>query len=86
MIRIYRHCDTGDVVHAVQFTGNFGEIELFVGGDMEWRVNQFVIAGPKGALRGANHDWIVRGRNKSFFVVSDTVFDQMYEEVPSSAS
>ena len=86
MIRMYRDCDTNAAVHAVQFTGNFGEIELFVGGDAEWRGNQFVVAGPEGALRGADHDWIVRGHNKSFFVVSDTIFDQIYEEVPSSAS
>lgn len=86
MIRMYRNRDTDAVVNAVRFTGNFDEIERFVGGDAEWRVNQFVVAGPDGALRGADRDWIVRGRNQSFFVESGTTFNQLYEEVPSSAS
>jgi hypothetical protein len=45
---------------ALQFTGNFEEIEAFVGGDCEWRKDHLVVATRQGALRVGRDEWIVR--------------------------
>lgn len=82
MTRYYRNKSTGTKITAVQFTGNFVEIELFVGGDANWHGNRFVIAGPEGALRGGPGDWIVRySGTGSFYTITHDEFDNAFEEV-----
>ena len=46
--------------NAVQFHGNFDEIERFVGGDAEFRGGALVVATPDGPLRVAPGEWVVR--------------------------
>lgn len=81
-MRYYRNKSNNTKVAAVQFTGNFIAIELFVGGNAEWRGNRFVIAGPEGALRGGPGDWIVRdvGTNAFYTLINDE-FNNAFEEV-----
>ena len=82
MTRYYRNRSTGTKVAAVQFTGNFIEIELFVGGDAEWRGNRFTIAGPNGALHGGSSDWIVRDSDTTaFYTLTNDEFNNTFEEL-----
>lgn len=81
-MRYYRNKSNGTKVAAVRFTGDFTAIELFVGGNSEWRGNRFVIAGPEGALRGGPGDWIVRDvGTDAFYTITDDEFDNAFEKV-----
>lgn len=85
MSQRYRNKSNSTTVTAVQFIGNFTEIERFTGGDVEWRSNRFVIAGPDGALRGGTHDWIVRDdKSGAFYTLVNSEFNVAFEKVTTT--
>jgi len=59
------------MIEAIQFTGNFDEIENFVGGDAEFREGRLLVAGPKGPIWADDGDWICKKLNGEFYVSSD---------------
>jgi hypothetical protein len=69
------------VIEAVQFTGNFDEIETFVGGDAEFRNGELVIATLEGPLRASPNDWIIRGVQGEFYPCKPDIFEATYEAV-----
>jgi hypothetical protein len=70
------------VIEAVRFTGNFDEIEQFVGGDAEFRNGELLVATLEGPLRAANGDWIIKGIKGEFYPCKPDVFEATYEPVP----
>lgn len=58
-----RFYSNGVFVEAVQFKGNFSEIESFVGGDAGFVDGMLVVATPEGPLRAKNRDWIIKKSN-----------------------
>ena len=69
------------VIEAIQFTGNFDEIEEFVGGDAESRDGKLLVATLEGPLWASNEDWIIKGVKGEFYPCKPDVFKQTYEEV-----
>jgi len=69
------------VIEAIQFDGNFDEVEAFVGGDAEFRDGQLVIATLEGAMRADPHDWIIRGVKGEFYPCKPDIFAATYEAV-----
>ena len=67
------------VIEAVQWVGNFGEIERFVGGDAEFREGQLVVATLEGPLRASEGDWIIKGVKGEFYPCKPDVFAATYE-------
>lgn len=57
-------------IEAIQFDGNFDEIENFVGGDAEWRGNYLVVATPQGALRVLPGWWVVKDDKGAFSAIN----------------
>lgn len=72
------------VIEAVQFTGNFDEIEQFVGGDAEFRGKELIVATLEGPLRASQNDWIIKGVNGEFYPCKPDIFEKTYEEVIES--
>jgi hypothetical protein len=68
-------------IEAVQFDGNFDEVERFVGGDAEFREGNLVIATLEGAMTASPMDWIIKGVQGEFYPCKPDIFDQTYEEV-----
>ena len=69
------------VIEAIQFRGNFDEVEKFVGGDAEFRDGELVIATLEGALHASDRDWIIKGVKGEFYPIKDSIFRETYEEV-----
>jgi hypothetical protein len=69
------------VVEAIQFDGNFDELEQFVGGDSEFRNGELVIATLEGAMRASPKDWIIRGVNGEFYPCKPDIFEKIYERI-----
>ncbi len=69
------------VIEAVRFDGNFDEIELFVGGDSEFRDGELVIATLEGAMRASPGDWIIRGVQGELYPCKPEIFAETYEQV-----
>lgn len=69
------------VIEAIQFKGNFDEIEKFVGGDAELRDGELIIATLEGPLRAAPNDWIIKGVKGEFYPCKPDIFEQTYEAV-----
>ena len=69
------------VIEAVQFNGNFDEIEKFCGGDAEFREGELVVATLEGALHASNNDWIIKGIKGEFYPCKPDIFEATYEEV-----
>lgn len=67
------------VVEAVQFAGNFEEIERFCGGDAEWRNGKLLVATTEGPLTANPGDWIIRGGPAEFMTCTPDVFARTYE-------
>lgn len=67
------------VIDAIQFTGNFGEIEEFIGGDAEFRDGQLLVATLEGPLRAAPGDWIIKGIKGEFYPCKPDIFEATYE-------
>jgi hypothetical protein len=78
----YKSKIDGEIVEAIQFTGNFNELEEFVGGDAEQRGNKIVVAGPNGALWLNNWDYIIKhSPGNMFYVSSPTNFNKLYKNI-----
>jgi len=69
------------VIEAVQFKGNFAEIEEFVGGDAEFREGILFIATLEGPLKASPNDWIIKGVNGEFYPCKPDIFEKTYEAV-----
>ena len=67
------------VIDAVQFTGNFDEIEAFVGGDAELRDGELIVATLEGPLRAAPNDWIIKGVKGEFYPCKPDIFAATYD-------
>lgn len=70
------------VVEAVQFNGNFEEIEIFVGGDAEFRDGKLLVATPEGPIFASPGDYIIKGVKGEFYPCKPDIFEASYEEVP----
>lgn len=67
------------VIEAIQFTGDFDEIERFVGGDAELRDGELIVATLEGPLRAAPDDWIIKGVKGEFYPCKPEIFAETYE-------
>lgn len=69
------------VIEAIQFSGNFCEIEDFVGGDAEFRDGELIVATLEGPLRASPMDWIIKGIKGEFYPCKPDIFAATYEPV-----
>jgi len=69
------------VKEAIQFTGNFDEIEAFVGGDAGFRNGELVIATLEGAMHASQNDYIIKGLRGEFYPCKPDIFEKTYERV-----
>lgn len=69
------------VIDAIQFNGNFDEIEGFVGGDATFFQGQLIVATLEGPLRAAEGDWIIKGVAGEFYPCKPDIFEKTYEPV-----
>ncbi len=69
------------VIEAIQFTGNFDEIEKFVGGDAEFRDGKLLVATLEGPLWASPYDWIIKGIKGEFYPCKPDIFEATYELV-----
>lgn len=60
MVREYIQKSTGTKVRAIQFEGNFEDVENFVHADVEFRTNQLIVPTFNGPLYVLPHDWIIQ--------------------------
>jgi len=67
------------VIEAIQFAGNFDEIEKFCGGDAEFRNGELVVATLEGALRASPNDWIIKGVKGEFYPCRPDIFAATYD-------
>lgn len=70
-----------EVIDAVQFTGNFDEIEEFVGGDAEFRDGNLLIATLGGPFHASPGDWIIKGVDGKYHLYKPDIFNATYEPV-----
>lgn len=68
-------------IEAIQFIGNFDEIEEFVGGDAELRAGKLVVATLEGPLHASNYDWIIKGVHGEFYPCKPDIFEETYDFV-----
>lgn len=70
------------IIEAVQLTPlSLSEVEEFVGGDLEVRGGEVIIATLEGAMHASPGDWIIRGVQGEFYPCKPDIFEQTYEEV-----
>lgn len=69
------------VIEAIQFVGNFDEIEAFVGGDASFTNGELVVATLEGPLHASRLDWIIRGVAGEFYPCKPDIFEATYEAV-----
>lgn len=69
------------VIEAIQFTGNFTEIEDFVGADAEFRNGKLLIATLEGPMTASPNDWIIKGIKGEFYPCKPDIFEATYEAV-----
>ena len=74
------------VIEAVQFNGNFEEIEAFCGGDAEFRNGELVVATLEGRLTASPNDWIIKGVNGEFYPCKPDIFEKTYEHAGSKSA
>ena len=67
------------VIEAVQFTGNFDEIEKFVGGDAEFRNGELIVATLEGAMHASPNDFIIKGVHGEFYPCKPDIFKETYD-------
>lgn len=70
-------------LEALQFDGNFEEVERFAGGDAEYRNGQTVVAGPQGPLWLSRGFWIVRTAGGEYFICSPETLAAIAEDPPT---
>lgn len=67
-------------VVAIQLTErNLGTVEDFVGGDLEVRGGDVIIATLEGAMHASVGDWIIKGVNGEFYPCKPDIFAKTYE-------
>jgi hypothetical protein len=71
-------------IEAIQFNGNFDEIERFVGGDAEFRNGELLIATLEGPLRAAPKDFIIKGIKGEFYPCKPDIFEKTYSVAKST--
>ena len=69
------------VIEAVQFNGNFNEIEEFVGGDAEFRGKELIVATLEGPLHASPGDFIIKGIKGEFYPCKPDIFYITYDLV-----
>jgi len=69
------------IIEAVQFHGNFEEIEAFVGGDAEYREGKLLVATLEGPLWASPLDWIIKGVKGEYYPCKPDIFEATYEPV-----
>lgn len=69
------------VIEAIQWQGNFDEIEKFVGGDAESRNGELIIATLEGPLHASHNDWIIKGVKGEFYPCKPDIFKATYDIV-----
>jgi len=68
------------VIEAVQFDGNFDEIEKFVDGHpYSWRNGELIITTLEGPLHASRMDWIIKGVMGEFYPCKPDIFAATYE-------
>jgi hypothetical protein len=68
------------VIEAVQLTPlSLDAVEAFVGGDLEVRAGEVVIATLEGAMHASPGDWIIRGVQGEFYPCKPDIFAATYE-------
>jgi len=77
MVRRYRKKPVE--IEAVQFNGNFDEIEQFVGGDAAFQQGELIVATLEGPLRARTFDYIIKGVNGEFYPCKPDIFAKTYE-------
>jgi len=73
------------VIEALQYTGNFDEIEKFVGGDSENRNGELIVATLEGRLHASNNDYIIKGVKGEFYPCKPDIFEMTYELASTSS-
>jgi hypothetical protein len=81
--RFVNRADRRDIITALRFSGNFDEIEAFVGGDAEFRGGELVVATPQGALRASDGDWITKTWRGTFVSYPPDLFADAFRPVGS---
>jgi len=66
-------------IEALQFNGNFEEVEAFCGGDAEFREGELVVATLEGSLRAAPLDYIIKGVKGEFYPCKPDIFEATYD-------
>jgi hypothetical protein len=68
------------VIEAVQLTPlSLSEVEEFVGGDLEFRDGEAIIATLEGAMHASPGDWIIKGVQGEFYPCKPDIFEATYE-------
>jgi len=67
------------VIEAIQFVGNFDEIEKFVDSDAEFRDGKLLVATLEGPLWASDGDWIIKGIQGEFYPCKPDIFEATYE-------
>lgn len=68
-------------VEAVQFYGNFDEIERFVGGDAEFRDGKLLVATRNGPLWANRGDYIFKNDIGEFESCDELIFISRYKAI-----
>lgn len=74
-----KRADPTVVVEAIEFHGNFDEVEKFVGGDAEFRDGKLLVATSEGPLWASPYEWIVKKDGK-FQTLPRQIFLEVYRE------
>lgn len=72
------------VIEAIQVSNafpNFEEIEEFVGGDLEFRNGEIIIATLEGAMTASPGDYIIKGIKGEFYPCKPDIFELTYEKL-----
>lgn len=72
------------VIEAIQVSNafpNFEEIEEFVGGDLEFRNGEIIIATLEGAMTATPGDYIIKGIKGEFYPCKPDIFELTYEKL-----
>lgn len=78
---IQKYITKPEVIEAVQFNGNFEEIEQFCGGDAGIRNGVVVVATLDGAMHVLPKDYIIKDINGRFHPCNPDTFDKNYNIV-----
>lgn len=67
-------------VEAVQLSAlTLNKVEDFVGGDLEVRNGEVIIATLEGAMHAGIGDWIIKGVHGEFYPCKPDIFEETYE-------